>query len=97
MELTTILGVLVQARPALTRLGVSEIGVFGSAARGEATPSSDVDILLELRPECVTFDNYMDLKFLLEDLLGCSVDVVLKSGIKPSMKEQILSEVVYAA
>lgn len=42
-----------------------------------------------------TFDNYMDLKFYLEDLLGVEVDLVIKSAIKPKLKEYILKEVVY--
>ncbi len=76
------------------RFGVRRIGLFGSRVRGDATPDSDVDLLVEM--EQPTFDAYMDLKFLLEDLFGCNVDLVLVDSVKPRLKPFILQEVVYA-
>ncbi len=73
---------------------VLRIGVFGSFARGNAGPESDVDILVELKGP--TFDNYMDLKFYLEDILGHTVDLVIHDAIKPRLKPIIEQEVVYA-
>ena len=70
------------------------LGLFGSAARGEATDSSDLDFLVELEKK--TFDNYMDLKFFLEDLFGCKVDLVMKDALKPRLREPILKETIYA-
>ena len=55
--------------------GVKSLALFGSVARDEATLKSDVDLLVEFDGK-VTFDRYMDLKFFLEDSLGCSVDLV---------------------
>jgi len=69
-------------------------GIFGSFARGNAGPESDVDILVELKEP--TFDQYMDLKFYLEEMLGRSVDIVLNDTIKPRLKPIIEPEVVYA-
>ncbi|MFZ2053735.1 MAG: nucleotidyltransferase domain-containing protein [Candidatus Aminicenantales bacterium] len=77
-----------------TRFGVSRIGLFGSAARGEAKPGSDIDILVEF--DDPTFDRYMDLKFRLEGLLGRKCDLVLADSLKSAIRENILSEVVYA-
>ena len=76
------------------RFTVNRIGVFGSIARGEDRPESDVDIIVEL--EEATFDHYMDLKFRLEDLLGRPVDLVMADTVKPRIKPIIEREVVYA-
>lgn len=77
------------------RFGVVRIGLFGSQERGSASPSSDVDVLVEfIRP---TFDEYMDLKFYLEDLFGRRVDLVVADSIKPALRDAILSEVTYVA
>lgn len=78
-----------------TRYGVRTIGVFGSSARGEAGPESDVDLLVELAEP--SFDGYMDLKFHLEDLLNRPVDLVMLSAVKPLLRDRILREVQYAA
>ena len=76
------------------RFTVLRIGVFGSFATGTAGPESDVDILVELKEP--TFDNYMDLKFFLEEILDNSVDLVIHDAIKPRLKPIIEQEVVYA-
>ncbi len=78
---------------ALQGFGVQRLGLFGSFARGEAGPSSDVDILVDLEKK--TFDAYMGLKFFLEDVLGRSVDLVLTDSIKPRIRESILREAIY--
>ena len=77
-----------------TRFTVRRIGVFGSFARGQAGPQSDVDILVEFNKP--TFDNYMDLKFYLEEVLNHSVDLVIHDAVKPRLKPIIEKEVVYA-
>jgi predicted nucleotidyltransferase len=76
------------------RFSVRRIGLFGSYLHDMAGRASDVDILVELdRP---TFDNYMDLKFFLEDQLKISVDLVLADSIKPRLRPIITREVAYA-
>ena len=75
------------------RFSVSRIGLFGSYARDVATPASDIDILIEfINP---TYDNYMDLKFFLEDLFHGPVDLVMMDTIKPRLKPYISQEAVY--
>jgi len=76
------------------RFTVKRIGVFGSFARGDAGPESDVDIVVELTEP--TFDHYMDLKFRLEDVLKRPVDLVMADTVKPRLKPIIDREVVYA-
>ncbi len=72
---------------------VIRIGVFGSIARGEAGPESDVDIIVELAEP--TFDHYMDLKFRLEEVLQRRVDLVIADTVKPRLKPIIQRETVY--
>lgn len=76
------------------RFGVRSLGLFGSAARCEATPDSDLDFLVEL--ESPTFDAYMDLPEYLETLFGHRVDLVLANTLKPRLHESILRETVHA-
>ena len=78
------------------RFGVAKIGIFGSYARGEERPESDVDVLVTFKKGQKTFDHYMDCKFYLEDLFGRKVDLVMKGAIKKRLKEYILRDVVYA-
>ena len=75
---------------------VKSLGVFGSFVRGEGTVNSDLDLLVEFKGD-VTFDNYMDLKFLLEDLFKRKIDLVIKEDLKPQIRERILEETVYVS
>ena len=90
-----VLEALRDHRPELRELGVVKLGLFGSFARGEAGPESDVDLLVELDRR--TFDRYMDAKLYLEDLLGRRVDLVLAHRLKPALRENVLGELIDAA
>ena len=73
--------------------GVRAIGVFGSFVRGEETPESDLDILVEFeRP--IGLIKSVDLKLRLSEALGVEVDLVMKSALKPRIGERILQEVL---
>ena len=89
-----IFDTLAQHREELRRWGVQNIGLFGSYRRGTATADSDMDFLVTL--ERPSFDDYMDLKFFLEDLFGCNVDLVPEKDIKPRLRPYIMEDVVYA-
>ena len=73
--------------------GVRQIRIFGSVARGQAGPSSDVDFLVEVGPKHSSFFPG-GLVADLEDLLGRPVDVVEPEGIYPPLKDSILKEAV---
>jgi uncharacterized protein len=90
-----ILATIRANEPRLRELTVRELALFGSFARGEGTDASDIDFLVEF--ERKTFDNYLDTKELLETLFGRKVDLVIKSNIKPRLRDRILSEAVRAA
>ena len=75
---------------------VRKIGVFGSFARNEDKEESDVDILVEFESDFETFDNYIELKYFLEDLFRRKVDLVTSEALRPQLKDEILKEVMYA-
>ncbi|WP_248698122.1 nucleotidyltransferase family protein [Methanosarcina acetivorans] len=70
--------------------------MFGSFARGEEKAGSDIDVLVEFDETKITFDDYMDLKFYLEDFFKREVDLVIESSIKPGIKDNIMGDAVYA-
>ena len=75
---------------------VETIGVFGSYLRGEQTKKSDIDILVEFVKDAhIGLLKYVELEIFLSEQLGIKVDLVAKDGLKPSLKDVILSEVVY--
>ncbi|WP_312057960.1 nucleotidyltransferase family protein [Fervidobacterium pennivorans subsp. carthaginiensis] len=91
-----ILKILTEQKQYLVQnFGVEEIALFGSYARGEENEESDIDILIQFKEGYKTFDNYMELKFYLEELFGKTVDLVIKSAIKPRLKPYILEEAKY--
>ena len=77
----------------LASYGVTNIGLFGSYIRGEQTSSSDIDILAEFAPDKHTFDNFMEVTFLLEDILERRVDLVTPEALSPHIGPHILREV----
>ncbi|OGI47445.1 MAG: DNA polymerase subunit beta [Candidatus Muproteobacteria bacterium RIFCSPHIGHO2_01_FULL_65_16] len=83
-------------RAELGALGVRALSVFGSVARNEAGPQSDVDLLVEFEGTA-DFDRYMDLKFYLEDLLGRRVDLVTRGALRPRLQQIVEREAVRVA
>lgn len=77
------------------RFGVAKIGIFGSTARGENRPESDVDVLVEFAPGQTTFRNFMELAFYLEDLFGRRVDLVTEQGLNRHLRPVVKREVVW--
>jgi hypothetical protein len=73
------------------RHGVYNVRVFGSVARGEARPESDIDLLVDLE----VGRSLLDLARLLRELqevLACDVDVVTEAGLRPRLRSRILNE-----
>jgi uncharacterized protein len=82
------------------RYQVRELSLFGSAARGEMRPDSDIDLLVEFLPDAqVDLVDYAGLMLDLSRLLGRKVDLVSKNGLKPLIRNSVLEEarLVYAA
>jgi predicted nucleotidyltransferase len=77
------------------RFGVAKIGIFGSTARGDDRPESDVDVLVEFAPGQTTFRNFMELAFYLEDLFGRRVDLVTEQGLSRYIRPNVEQEVIW--
>jgi predicted nucleotidyltransferase len=81
----------------LRRRGVRSAAVFGSVARGEAGPNSDVDVLVELDSDAaLTLLDYVALEQRLSAILLRPVDLVNRKTLKPFLRERILAEAVDA-
>lgn len=80
----------------LAQFGVKSLALFGSVARDEAGPESDLDLLVEFE-DAATFDRYMNLKLYLEDLLGSRVDLVMRKALRPRMVPVVEREAVRVA
>lgn len=86
---------LSQSKPRLEECyRVTQVGVFGSYARGEQTENSDVDVLIDYT-QAPTLVHLVELRDFLQGLLNIKVDIVTKNGLKPRIRERVLSEVVY--
>jgi len=97
MRRSEILGLLRSRLQTIhSTFGVRDLMLFGSAARDEARPESDVDVLVafERQPD---FDRFMDLKFYLEDILKTKVDLVTREALKPRMRPIIEKEAIHVA
>jgi len=87
------LAILEERLPELTeRYQIKNLYLFGSTARDEAGPSSDVDFLLRL--EQPTFENFIGLKHDLEDLLGNKVDLVSAKKVPADLRPHIEADAV---
>ena len=75
----------------LVKQGARHLSIFGSFARNEATKDSDIDILVDFDAK-KGFFVFADLKFYLEDILKCEVDLVSTRALHPALKKRILNE-----
>jgi uncharacterized protein len=92
-----VLNILHQNQVRLRALGVSRIGLFGSFIRGEQHHDSDIDLLVEFIAGQKTFDGFMHLSFLLEEILQHRVELVTLESLSPHIGPHILKEVEFAA
>lgn len=98
MERESVLMKLSQHRQLLRSYGVKDIRLFGSVARGEAGPGSDVDLLVEFEPLAhIGMFEFSRLRRELSQLLGCNVDLATPNALHKRMKEDILKEAIRAA
>ncbi len=87
--------VLAHHRAEIEAFGVRSIAIFGSVARDEAGPTSDVDVLVELARPIGLF-RFLDLQEYLERILGRSVDLCTSDALKARIRDHILREAVSA-
>jgi uncharacterized protein len=95
MDKQQVLNLLDAHRDHLDEFAVKALFLFGSVARDEATPESDVDFLVEFNRPVGLF-MLLGLQSFLEELLGCSVDLGTPNSLRPYMRERVLKEAIRA-
>ena len=78
------------------RFGILDLALFGSVARNEAGPDSDVDLLVTLGPDGDLFD-LVNLGFVLEEMLGVKVDLATPKAVKPLARPSIARDLIHIA
>lgn len=96
MKRSEALKIIAEHRSDLTQFKVKSLAIFGSVARDEAGPDSDIDLLVEFSSP-VGFFGFIDLKEYLESILKVRVDLATEPALRKQMKAQILKEAVRAA
>jgi hypothetical protein len=97
MKRDEVVGQLRQHFPELQKeFGVAHLSLFGSVARNEAGPDSDVDVLVELSKPTGLF-GLVRLQARLQSLLGRRVDVGTRASLKPRIRDQVLREAIDVA
>jgi predicted nucleotidyltransferase len=97
MKRSDVLRILHENRGELSgKYGVKSLALFGSVARDEARPDSDVDLLVEFDQPVGLFA-FIGLQQFLETLLGCKVDLGTSRSLKPRLKERVLQEAINVA
>ncbi len=95
MKRDHVLAILADHRDQLTALGVKSLNLFGSVARDEAGPDSDVDFLVEFSINASLFDLFR-VQHYLEDILGCEVDLGTEAALRQHLREPVLKDVIRA-
>ena len=95
MNRTQVLQVLTRVKPELARrFGVVRLALFGSIARDEGRHDSDVDIVVSF-DSSATSQRYFGVQFHLEDVIGCSVDLVTDKALRPELRPFVEQEAVH--
>lgn len=88
-----IIDIIKRHKSDIKKLGVKKIGLFGSFLKRTNTKKSDLDFLVTFNKP--TFDNYMELKFMLEKLFKKKVDLIMEDNLKPALR-YVKEEAIYA-
>lgn len=97
VTLDKAISILRANQEALRARGVLHAAIFGSVARGEAHPGSDIDVLVEMdAAKRIGLFGYAGLCEDIGELFPAPVDVVNKKTVKPRLRDSILGEAVYA-
>jgi predicted nucleotidyltransferase len=88
---------LLEKRTELVRYGVKRLGIFGSFARNEQKPGSDLDVMVEYLPGEKTFSNHMKLAFLLEDTFHMKIDLITPESMSKYIYPHVQKEIEYVS
>ncbi|MBI2044455.1 nucleotidyltransferase domain-containing protein [Candidatus Pacearchaeota archaeon] len=93
LDSKTIIRKIEENKKSLQKWGVKKIGLFGSFLNGKPTKRSDIDVLIVL--EKPGFDNYIELKLMLERMFKRKIDLVIEEDLRPELK-YVRKEAKYA-
>jgi predicted nucleotidyltransferase len=79
----------------LRAAGVVRLGIFGSVARGETRPDSDVDALVQFKPSACSIDNLLEVGDALEQAFNRRVDLVTEDSLSPYIAPHVMREIRY--
>lgn len=96
MKRAEALRILREAQPRWEELGVSRMSLFGSVARDDARPDSDVDVLVEFNRPTGLFEMF-GLRRELEEILGRPVDLGTPNSLRAEYRDEVMSEAVRVA
>lgn len=97
MNRQEVLAKLRQSESSLRARGVCHAALFGSVARGDDRPGSDIDILIDIEPDIVQdIYAYVGLKDFIAGMFEGKVDVVSCQGLKPAIRSAAAADAVYA-
>lgn len=77
------------------RFGITSIGVFGSFVRGEQTPYSDIDMVVEMEKSKKNIHSFLQLKRFIEKEIERKVDIGFEHSLKPAIREKVKEQIVY--
>jgi uncharacterized protein len=97
MKRNDVLAILTEHEDELReKYGVESLSLFGSVARDEAQPNSDVDLLVVFNRPMGLF-GLIALQQHLEELFGCKVDLGTPNSLRPGLRERVLQEAIHVA
>jgi len=77
------------------RFGITSIGIFGSFVRGEQTPHSDIDMVVEMEGSKKSIHTFMQLRRFLEKEIARKIDLGFEHSLKPAIREKIKGQIIY--
>lgn len=98
MNREQIIKTLKEMREVLDRFQITSIALFGSAARDEATETSDIDLLVDFAPESrIGLFGLARLQMIIQEAFKCKVDLVTPDALHPALRDKILKEAVHVS
>lgn len=95
MDTSSIRALLENQKETLRTFGLKRVGIFGSVARGQDKPASDIDLLLDFDPKMKTYKNFFSASSYLENLLKYPVDTVTPQALSPYIAPRVYQDITY--